>query len=153
MVPILSNASAMATIRLEAMKVMLRVAIFPKRYSAWRVERHRACMLDRTAYAKFRIRRIMYSGLFHRNCEINWEERATTAKPTMDNVRTVFVMVLCTAVASPCCSFSSFSEVNFTRAVGNERRVRRENVEARKVRMERVPMSVWVRAFVCVTMT
>jgi len=42
-------------------------------------------------------------------------------------------------------------EVNFVRAVGNAIMVRRAKVEARKLRIDMVPMSVWVRAFVFVT--
>ena len=72
-------------------------------------------------------------------------------RPAIDSVITVFVIVFCVAVASSFWFFPSFSEVNFVRAVGNASRVRRENVEARKVRIDSVPMSVWVRAFVFVT--
>ncbi len=43
--------------------------------------------------------------------------------------------------------------MNLVRAVGRANPVRRENVEARKVRIDSVPMSVWVRAFVFVMMT
>ena len=116
------------------------------------MELHRLVMLDRNAKAKFRIRRIMYSGLFHRYCEISCDERVSMAKAAIDRVRTVFVMVFCIAAASSFCFFPSFSEVNFTRAVGNASMVRRVNTEARKLRMDRVPMSVSVRAFVFVTM-
>ena len=109
-------------------------------------------MLDSNAKAKFRIRRITYSGVFHRYCEISCDERAATVKPAMESVRTVFVTVFCMAVAFPCWFFPSFSEVNFVRAVGNASIVRRAKVEARKLRIDSVPISVWLRAFVCVTM-
>ena len=49
------------------------------------------------------------------------------------------------------CSSACFSEVNLTRAVGKAMTVNKEKAEARKLRIDRVPMSVWVRAFVFVT--
>ena len=101
---------------------------------------------------KFRIRSIIYSGLLQRNCESSCDKRAAIKKPAMDRIKMVFVMVFCIPVASPCWFFPSFSEVNFVRAVGNVSIVKRPNVEAMKLRRDRVPMSVWVRAFVCVTM-
>lgn len=97
--------------------------------------------------------RSMYSGLFNKYCESSCDERVSIAKAAMDSVRTVFVMVFCIAAASPCWFFPSFSEVNFVRAVGRAIKVRRENIEARKLSIERVPRSVWVRAFVLVTTT
>ena len=109
-------------------------------------------MLDRNAWMSIKTMRNAYSGLFHKYCESSCDERAAIAKPAMDSVRTVFVTVFCIAVASPCWFFPSFSEVNLVRAVGRASRVRRENVEARKLRIESVPMSVGVRAFVFVTM-
>ena len=71
-------------------------------------------------------------------------------RPAIESVTTVFVTVFCVAVASSFWFFPNFSEVNFVRAVGNASIVRRVNVEARKLRIDRVPMSVWVRAFVFV---
>ena len=73
------------------------------------------------------------------------------ARPVMDSVITAFVIVFCVAVASSFCFFPSFSEANLTSAVGKEMTVNKEKVEARKLRIDKVPMSVWVRAFVFVT--
>ena len=94
--------------------------------------------------------RIAYSGVFHKYCEINCDDRTTIAKPDMDSVRTVFVTVFCIAAASPFWFFPSFSEANLVRAVGRASPVRREKIVARKVKIDSVPMSVWVRAFVFV---
>ena len=113
---------------------------------------HRAIMLDRNAFARIRIMRNTYSELFNKYCESDRDERAAIAKLTMDSVRTVFITVFCTAAASPFWFFPSFSEVNLVRAVGRASPVRREKVEARKLRIDSVPMSVWVRAFVFVMM-
>ena len=131
--------------------MMVMVAIFPKRDSACRVERHNPIRLDRNAYVKFMIRIITYSGLFQKCCEISWDKRIATARPVIDSVITVFVIVFWVAAASSFWFFPSFSEVNLTRAVGKAMSVNREKVEARKLRIDRVPMSVWVRAFVFVT--
>ena len=110
-------------------------------------------MLDKKAEVSINIIRSAYSGLFHKYCESSCDERAATAKPAMDNARMVFVMVFCIAVASPFWFFPSFSEVNLVRAVGRASKVTREKVEARKLRIDSVPMSVWVRTFVFVTTT
>ena len=100
---------------------------------------------------KFRIRIIMYSVLFQKYCEISWDERIATARPIIDNVTTVFIIVFWVAAASSFWFFPSFSDVNLVRAVGKAMTVKRENVEARKLRIDSVPMSAWVRAFVFVT--
>ena len=42
--------------------------------------------------------------------------------------------------------------MNFVKAVGKASVVRSMKVEEMKVRMDRIPISVWVRAFVFVTM-
>ena len=115
------------------------------------MELQRVLMLSRNAYVKFRIRRIIYSVLFHSCCEINCDNRTATAKPAMDSMITVFVTVFWVAVASSFWFFPSFSETNLVRAIGNASSVSNEKVEAKKPRIDRVPMSVWVRAFVFVT--
>ena len=74
-----------------------------------------------------------------------------TARPIKDNVTTVFVISFWVAAASSFWFFPNFSEVNLTNAVGRAIIVNRENTEAKKVSIDRVPMSVWVKAFVFVT--
>ena len=107
--------------------------------------------LDINANMKFKTMRIKYSVLFHRYCEINCDERMATVKPAVDSMITVFVMVFWVAAASSFWFFPSFSDVNLVRAVGSAMTVNKENVEARKLRIDSVPMSAWVRAFVFVT--
>ena len=87
----------------------------------------------------------MYSGLLHRNCETT-EERVATAKPIRENATTVFVTVLSIAMASPFWFFPSFSEANLVMAVGSASKVRRENAEAKKLRIDSVPMSVSLKS-------
>ena len=94
---------------------------------------------------------ITYSGLFHKYWEINCDENMVTVNPAMDNVTMIFVIFFWVAVASSFWFFSKLSEVNLVKAVGNASRVSNEKVEARKLRIDRVPMSVWVKAFVFVT--
>ena len=89
--------------------------------------------------------------MFQRYCESIPDERAATAKPAADSMRTALVTVFCIAVASSRWFFPRFSEANLVRAVGKPIPVRREKVEARKERIDRTPRSVGVRAFVFVT--
>lgn len=79
---------------------MVMVAIFPKRESACRVDLHNDIRLDRNAYVKFMIRIIIYSVLFQKYCEISWDEIVAIARPVMDSVITVFVIVFWVAAAS-----------------------------------------------------
>ena len=72
-------------------------------------------------------------------------------RPAIDSVITVFVIFFCVAVASSFWFFPSFSDVNLVRAVDSAMTVNKEKVEARKLRIDSVPMSAWVRAFVFVT--
>ena len=147
----LSKASKIAITRLVIIHVMVIVAIFPKRYSACKIDLQRNSMLNRNAYVKFRIMRNIYSVLFHSCLEINWDNKTATAKPAIDSMATVFVTVFWVAVASSVWFFPNFSEMNLVNAVGNASRVSNEKVEAKKLRIDKVPMSVWVRTFVFVT--
>ena len=71
--------------------------------------------------------------------------------PVTDSIRIVFVTVFCTDAASSSWFFPSFSEANLVSAVGRASPVMRMTVEERNERIDRDPMSVWVRAFVFVT--
>ena len=71
--------------------------------------------------------------------------------PIIDSARTVFVTVFCTEAASSSWFFPIFSEANLVRAVGRASPVMMMMVEERNERIDRAPMSVWVRAFVFVT--
>ncbi len=64
---------------------------------------------------------------------------------------TVLVMVLWMEAASSGRFLPRFSEANLVRAVGSASAVKRQKVVAMKSRMDRIPMSVWVRAPVLVT--
>ena len=72
-------------------------------------------------------------------------------KPIIDNATVVFITVFCIAVASLFWFFPNFSEVNFVRAVGNDINVNKVKAEAKKLKIESIPISAWVRAFVFVT--
>lgn len=86
-----------------------------------------------------------------RYCESWFDSRMAIMNPTMDSARTVLVTVFCVEAASSSWFFPMFSDVNLVRAVGKASPVMRMMIEDRKERMDRAPISVWVKAFVFVT--
>ena len=86
--------------------------------------------------------RNMYSGFFNRYWESIEDKRTATINPTIEKAKTILKTVFCVDEASSFWFFTKFSEVNFVRAVFKFNTVRRENVEARKLIIERIPISV-----------